>query len=163
MTKRGWIKIFRRELEWFQDLSNPEIVYLLVVRSVAEWDPKKEQFGTFDARIKEMQKHLGWSDGTISRVGKLLFGKGYFYKTDDHRRWRIKNAKLFFAKGSEGKEAEKIILDTEVNLHIHELDIQVSEYFPCKVRQDIENLKDKMSMDGPLKKKTQEFQRKPTK
>ncbi len=156
MTIKGWIKLFRREFEWFKDLSNPEIVYLLAARVVAEWDNKKEQFGTFDARIKEMQKILGWSDGTISRVGKLLLSKGYFHKTDDHRRWRITNAELFFSKGGSSKKAEKIILDTETNLQTHELNLQISEYFPDKIKQGIKDLKDKMSVSDGSKKKNQE-------
>lgn len=153
MTKRGWIKVFRREQEWLKELSNAEVVYLLAARIATEWNSKIDYFGTFDARIKEMKKLLGWSDGTISRVGNLLLGKGVLQKTEDCRRLRITNAELFFSKGNKGKEVEKIILDVENNLHKHELNIQVSEYFPNKVKQKVKGLYGKMRLSGQSKKK----------
>lgn len=151
MTKRGWIKLFRRELEWLKQLSNAEIVYLLAARISCEWDHKNDLFGTFDARIKEMQKLLGWADGTISRVTNLLLDKGLLQITEDHRRLRITNADLFFSKGTKGKEAEKIILDTEQNLQSNELNIQIREYFRNKTLREIQDLKDKMSVKGHSK------------
>jgi hypothetical protein len=153
MIKGGFIKIFRREVEWMKQLSNAEIVYLVAARAATEWNSRSDLFGTFDARIKEMQKHLEWADGTISRVTNLLKGKGILQVTEDSRRLRITNAHLFFSKGPKGKEAEKIIRDAEQNLQTNELDIRIHEYFQDKLLQGINDLKDKMSVRGCSKKK----------
>ena len=123
---KGWIKWHRKELEWALALTDQEFRYYYASRQVAIWDPRSIFLGTFDARTKIVQKEMfpDWSFGKINMTKNALLRKGFYQKTDDHRRLCITNAHILFKRG---EAAEIFIYRSESNLLANEYDFQQAE------------------------------------
>lgn len=117
MNENGWAKLHRKELRWFDVMSDRQFRFYNSVRLIAIWDKKNSLFGTFDARIKELKKDVlrDWATGKICEVRKELMDMGALQKTSDHRRLRITNAEILMGRG---REAEDMIQFSEDNLLI---------------------------------------------
>lgn len=132
MENKGWIRIYRKEIDWFPNLTDRESVFYLAARCHAVWDKRSKLFGTFDARINEVHKEMlpHWSTGKVSEVRNLLINKGIFQKTNDFRRLGITNAELLF---STGDKFETYIQLSEDNLHHIDKKIQPPEKYQVDI------------------------------
>ena len=125
MKNAGWVKKFRKELEWMSDLSDMEYRYYDASRLIAVWDNRSKYFGTFDARTDSVKTEmcLDWSNGKINQVKNALIEKGVFKKEKGFR-LAIVNADIFLSKGRKG---ESVVRDSETNLQRDENYIQRTE------------------------------------
>lgn len=124
MEKKGWIKLYRKEMNWADDLTDQELRYYLSARLIIVWDLRNHLFGTFDARTKLMKQEVlpNWSTGKINMVKNSLMRKGLLQKTKDSRRLRVTNAEIWMKKGN---KFENLIQSTENNLHSNEHHVQL--------------------------------------
>ena len=131
MKNKGWIKLHRKELEWFSELNDREFRYFMISKMNIVWDKRSQYFGTFDARTKIVKREMfpDWSAGKINTTKNSLLKKGYYEKGEDYR-LKIKNAELFLKND---KLIETMIQVSEKNLHITETKI----YKPEKMNRDI--------------------------
>ena len=137
METNGWIKLYRKEHEWACKFSDREWRFYSESRLFAIWDVRNKDFGTFDVRTRIIKRDMlpQWSTGKINIVKNLLLKKHKVYqKTDDPRRLKIINAKLFFERS---RRFEKLIQQSEKNLHYVEYHFQLIE----SVRNDIARMR----------------------
>jgi hypothetical protein len=130
MATNGWIKLHRKELEWFKDLSGPEVLYYIASRLHADWEFRRKTFGTFDARTRIVKQNMlcDWATGKISETKNSLLERGMYETTDDPRRLRLTNAVLFLKRDRKHeKEYDDTIQQSESNLHCVEYDFQQAE------------------------------------
>ena len=124
MKLKGFIRLYRKELLWAKDLSDRAYRMYLFLRQVVDWDKKHTRtVGTVTTTIKEIRKHLPWSNGKTSNVLKELLNKGYISRGTDNEivvtNFKILNLKF--------KEAEQILQSSERNVLNDERPIQKTE------------------------------------
>lgn len=136
--KNGWIKLYRREEEWLNELTSQEEVYYMRSRTMAVWDKRNVKFGTFDARTKIVKEEMlpNWSMGKINTVKNSLLKKGYYKKEKDHR-LKLTNAEIFLEKT---KKYEIIFQQPGINLHITERNVREYEKAKSSIMDDVEDL-----------------------
>jgi len=126
MNKTSWIKLYRQELTVrLKSLNDQEFRLLIHYASLAGWDVRHPNFGTFRKTVRDLKDEQlpSWGIGKISRITNSLIEKGFLS--------RLKNSRIcvkyYWLYRSSQPTAEQAYQAIEQNIPISEQGVLKSQ------------------------------------
>lgn len=140
MKGSSFIVVYRKEISLrFRDLSDQEFRMMFCCTSLADWDRKHMNFGTFEKTIREIKSEIlpTWSSGKISTILNSLINKKMITRIGKTR-LRVEHYGLYRSRPKEAEEffrrIERSVQSTEPTVQNTELD----DY--SKIRDEINKI-----------------------
>jgi len=136
-SKNKFCKLYASEIEYEQELNDPEVRLFHLYLRIVDWDKKHtDTFGSSNIKIRELKETFmtNWSTGKISYTRSSLIKKGWLEDRPDGR-IGIQN---YFVYRLRAQDAEPLIQRMRQGVQISEQGIQQDEK---NGKEQLDNLK----------------------